>query len=142
MKKNGSKVLVELQAAGALKAVLQQVSGVRLREIKLEPFRPGHQREIVASIDVFGRQRTLTCAVASDATEPQISKALLDLRRNATPGPGGTTFVLIAPQMPSASAIYDANKVGFVDFQGNAHLNLGEAFIWKHTVPFQDVHPS
>ena len=142
MKSTGRNIAVETRAAGVLKGLLEQVSAVRVREIRTAPRAAGRSRALFASIDVLGRPHTLACAIASAATPSHIGEALSELRRGVSAESRAATPVLIAPRLPrSARAMYQSTKVGFVDFQGNAHLELGEVFIWKRSLRQRRAHP-
>ena len=136
VKTNGRSKAVETRAAGVLKDVLAQISGVRVREIRLEPYHLGPNREIVASIDVFGHRQTLACAVTTGTTVARIREAISELRNELSPEQEAIMPVLIAPSLrSSARAVYTGGKIGFLDFHGNAHLDLGETFIWMRSLP-------
>ena len=142
MKIKGSQRAAETRAARVLKIVLAQVSGVQTREIRLEPRPSGHNREIVAAVDVLGHRHRLACAVASEPTETCIGEALSELRRDVG-AEKGIIPVVIAPSLPpSARSMFKASKVSYVDFHGNVRLDLGEVFLWKRSLPHRAMHPA
>jgi hypothetical protein len=124
------------RAAEALKALLSQVSGVRLTEVKREPLARGQAAEIVARIDVFGQTHTLACEVHSDGEPDHVRAALHGLRDSAAHLPANTTPLLIAPYLsPEAQAFCKENQAGFLDLEGNARLTVGEVFIGMRSLP-------
>ena len=126
---------LEQRAAAALKALLGQVSAVKVREMKSEPPMHGHCVKIVASIDVYGHNHTLACEVNADARPCKVLAALRKLQELAAQQAGQTTPVLIAPYLsPEAQALCKENHAGFLDLEGNARLNMGEVFIGKRSV--------
>ncbi len=128
------------RAAEALKALLSQVSGVRLTEMKREPQARGRAAEIVARIDVFGHTHTLACAVHSDGEPDHVRAALHGLRDSAAHLPANTTPVLIAPYLsPEAQAFCKENQAGFLDLEGNARLTVGEVFIGMRSLPYHAI---
>jgi len=124
------------RAAEALKALLSQVSGVRLTEMKREPQARGRAVEIVAHIDVFGHSHTLACEVNSDGEPTHLRAVLRGLHNNTAHLPPNATPVLIAPYLsPEAQAFCKENHAGFLDLEGNARLTVGEVFIGMRSLP-------
>lgn len=133
MKSNDATREVEKRAATALGSLLGQVSSIKTRDIRLVSAGPrrGH---ILADIDVLGRSHKLVCHVA-DGQPDNVRKALQRLRTRVTAGArDNTTQVLIAPCLsPKTRALCEANRVGFLDLEGNAHLIVDEVFIGRRS---------
>ena len=124
----------EVRAAEALKALLQQVSAIKLKEMKHEPAR-GRSAEILVHIDVFGHSHTLACEVNPDTRPSKVRASLKKLQDCAAQHSGATTPVFIAPYLsPEAQALCKESKAGFLDLEGNARLSLGEVFIGKRSL--------
>lgn len=123
---------METMAAEALGALLHQVSSIKTKDIK---FQPVHRKtDILADIDVLGRNHKLVCNVA-DGDPEEVRKALQKLRTCADRKKDDTTPVLIAPYLtPKAREMCEKDKVGFIDLQGNARLMVDEVFIGKRSV--------
>ncbi len=141
MKTNDAKRDLEIRAAAALKAVLAEVSTIKVTEIRHKSPEAGHDRGLMAYVDVFGNRHTLACDVQTDGQPQHLRSALEELRKGAANRPGDAMPVIIAPYLsPEAQAVCKENKAGFVDLEGNARLALGEVFIVKRTLPNREQH--
>lgn len=135
MKSSDARQDLEVRAAAALKAVLAEVSTVKVKEIRHESPESG-DRALTAYVDVFGHRHTLACEVQTDAHPGRLRTALEEMRNAAGHLPGDAMPVIIAPYLsPEAQALCKENKAGFIDLEGNARLALGEVFIVKRTLP-------
>ena len=134
MKTSDAKQDLAVRAAAALKAVLAEVSTIKVREI-----RPASaERGLTAYVDVFGQRHTLACDVQSDGQPGQVRSALEELRNGRADRASDAMPVIIAPYLsPEAQALCKESKMGFIDLEGNARLALGEVFIVKRTMPDQ-----
>ena len=143
MKASEARHDLEVRAAAALKAVLAEVSTIKVREIRHQSPEAGHDRGLTAYVDVVGRHHTLACGVPCDGQAGHVRSALDELRQGAAQLPGDATPVIIAPYLsPEAQALCKENKAGFLDLEGNARLALGEVFIVKRTLPSHNPHRS
>jgi hypothetical protein len=125
----------EKRAVEALTALLGRVSVIRLKEINRAPPVHGCFAAISAHIELLGRNHTLSCAADSNG-EPSHLPAALDEFQSGDSFASGTTHVLIAPRLsPQAQALCKEHRAGFLDFEGNARLSLGEAFIGMRAFP-------
>ena len=143
MKTNNSMDDLEARATEALRALLGEVSVIKLKGIRHEG-----KGAVLAHVDVLGHSHTLACEVKTNAGPENLRSTLRELHddaahfRDAVP-------VLIAPYLsPEAQALCKENKAGFLDLEGNARLALGEVFIGKralaHHAPASSVplpHP-
>jgi hypothetical protein len=137
MKTSEARQDLEVRAAAALKAVLAEVSTIKVREIRQTP-ETGRDRGMTAYVDVVGHRHTLAIGVPCDGQPSHVRSALDELRQGAAHLPGGATPVIIAPYLsPEAQALCKESKAGFLDLEGNARLALGEVFIVKRTLPYQ-----
>jgi hypothetical protein len=126
---------LEVRAVEALKAVLGEVSVIKLREIRRQSPRRGHATDLVARVDVFGHSLMLACDVKPYAHPRYLRASLRQLQEESLRHPG-TTPILIAPSLsPEAREMCKENKAGFIDLEGNARLSLGDVFIVKSSVP-------
>lgn len=123
---------METRAAEALGALLHQVSSIKTRDIK---FQPVHRNsDILASIDVLGRNHKLVCNVA-DGQPEDVKKALDKLRTCADGKKDGATPVLITRlASPQTRDLCAKSRVGFIDLEGNARIEVDEVFIGKRSV--------
>jgi hypothetical protein len=141
MKTSDARQDLEVRAAAALKAVLAEVSTIKVREIRHDS--PETGRGLTAYVDVFGRHHTLACDVQTDGQPGSLRSALEELRNGAGRLPGDAMPVIIAPYLsPEAQAICKESQAGFIDLQGNARIALGEVFIVKRTLPNRVQHRS
>jgi hypothetical protein len=139
MKTSDARQDLEVRAAAALKAVLAEVSTIKVKEIRHE----SPERGLMAYVDVFGHRHTLACDVQTDGQPGHVRSALEELRRGAGRHAGDAMPVIIAPYLsPEAQELCKENKAGFLDLEGNARLALGEVFIVKRTLPHREQHRS
>ncbi len=132
MKTSDAKHHLELRAAAALKAVLGEVSTIKVKEIR----RASPEHGLTAYVDVCGHGHTLACDVQIDGQPGCVRSALEELHNSAGCGNADAMPVIIAPYLsPEAQALCKEHKTGFIDLEGNARLSLGEVFIVKRTLP-------
>jgi hypothetical protein len=132
------KKCIEVQAVEALEALLRQLSAVKVRNISIESPGPKHRKEIVARIDVYGRHHTLFCQVKTNGGSRNVQMVLGELQEFAVHDDEEVTPVLIAPQLSAeAQALCRQRRLGFLDLEGNAHLELKEIFFGKRCLPRQ-----
>ena len=118
------------RAAEALKTVLDQVSQVKLKSIETNPPDPDLKVDILAHVDVHGHRRTLVCKVNASGQPDHVLVALKEFQDLGDKFEQDVMPVIIAPRISEeAKALCGANKAGFLDLEGNAHLELGEVFI-------------
>ncbi len=125
----------EARATDALRALLGRVSAIKLIELKHES-RPGRFAAILARISIYGHSHTLACE-ADPMVDPARLRAVLREVQNS-PASLAADFipVVIAPYLsPEAQALCKRNRVGFLDFGGNARLNVGDFFIVMRSLP-------
>lgn len=125
-----------MKAAEGLRAVLADISAVKVRDIKPDKPRAGTAVCFRASVEIYGRPHTLDCEVASDA-QPARLRTLLDARRKRIArSDADATRIIIAPRLSTeAQALCSANRTAFLGLDGNARLSIGEIFILKRTIP-------
>lgn len=123
------------RAAEALRAVLGEVSSVKLMEMRFETPGHGQASEILAKIDVLGHRHTMTCEVNTEGSQRLLMTGLRNSREGSVDRDANSTFVMIAPYLsPEAQAICKESHTNFIDLQGNARITIGEIFIGKRTM--------
>jgi hypothetical protein len=123
---------IEAKAAEALGALLHSVSSIKTRDIKFQP--ATRKTDILADIDVLGRNHKLVCSVA-DGEPDGVKRALEKLRTSADRKKSDATPILITPHLsPQTRAMCEERRVGFLDLEGNARLVIDEVFIGKRSV--------
>jgi hypothetical protein len=141
MKTSEARQDLEVRAAAALKAVLAEVSTIKVKDIRHESPETGGDHGLMAYVDVFGHRHTLACDVQTDGQPGHLRSALEELRKGHRAG--DATPVIIAPYLsPEAQALCKENMAGYLDLEGNARLALGEVFIVKRTLPHRAQHRS
>lgn len=126
----------ERRAAQALTALLDGVSAIKLLELKCESQPGGPFRAIRARVDVLGHTHTLACEVDSGADWGHLRALLRDLEAGAQSLPDDATPLIIAPYLPpKVQALCKESKTGFLDFEGNARLTVGEFFVVMRSLP-------
>jgi hypothetical protein len=99
-------------------------------------------RTIIAQIDVYGHRHTLACEVYPDGDPGRLRAAFRQSQRVAQPISSDATPVLIAPYLsPEAQDLCKQSKGGFLDFEGNARLTVGEVFIVMRSLPGNSAAP-
>lgn len=127
---------LETRAAEALKAVLGQVSSLKLKEMWRGSQDYGHGGEILAHVDVFGRPHILACEVKTHCAPAHLKAALRELQTHAAQRTSDATPVLIAPYLsPQAQALCKESHADYLDLAGNARLTVGEIFIGTRSMP-------
>jgi len=135
MKTDRAATELEMRAAQALKELLQQVSAVKLKEMKHEPPARRRAADILVHLDVYGHSHTLACEVHHDPCPSEVRASLKKLQDCASRFAGQATPVLIAPHLsPEAQALCKESHAGFLDLEGNARLSMGEVFIGKRSL--------
>ena len=138
MKSNIAPAELQMRAAEALKALLGQVSAIRVKEMRREAHAEGRCVEILADTDVFGHTHLLACGVNAQGEPAQLRTALRLLCDDAASIAGNVTPVLIAPYLsPEAQQLCKESNAGFLDLEGNARLTLGESRIGMRSLPGQ-----
>jgi hypothetical protein len=131
-----STVLTEFEsrAADTLRALIARFSAIKLIELKHES--RGGFAAILARISIYGHIHTLTCA-ADPMVEPARLRAMLrQVQESNGPLAADAIPLVIAPCLsPEAQAICKQNKIGFLDFEGNARLTVGDFFIVMRSLP-------
>ncbi len=131
---------LKVRAADALKSFLGQVSTIRVNQITLEPCSNRCTCDLLASIDVLGHPHTLACSVTPHGRSRLALHALEELWKQPYL-PATWMPLLIAPHLsPDMQTLCKQNKIGFLDFDGNARLVLDEVFIVKRTMPPRKTH--
>ena len=131
---------LQVRAAEALRSLLEEVSAVKLKEMKRESPARGRATEILALIDIFGHSHTLACEVNADTRPSKVRASLRKLQDCASHLAGETTLVLIAPYLsPEAQTLCKESHAGFLDLEGNARLSLGQVFIGKRSLRLHPV---
>jgi hypothetical protein len=129
MKTSNSMDDLEARATEALRALLGEVSVIKLKGIRHEG-----KGAVLAHVDVLGHSHTLACEVKTNAGPENLRSALRELHDDASHFRDAVP-VLIAPYLsPEAQALCKENHAGFLDLEGNARLALGEVFIGKRAL--------
>lgn len=131
---------MKVRAAGALKSFLGQVSAIRVNQITLEPHTTRCFCDLLASVDVLGHPHTLACSVTPRGRSRQALVAVEELCKQ-TALPATWIPLLIAPHLsPGMQTLCKENKIGYLDFDGNARLVMDEVFIVKRTLLPRKAH--
>lgn len=128
-------------AMEALKAVLHQVSTVELKttEVRKTPDL-SRQTEFEVQIGVLGQTQTLACKVTASREIRAVRKALREFAEDAGRFSDKKIPVFIAPSLsPEARELCIASKTGYLDFDDNARLILGDVFVSKRSLPKPDL---
>ena len=130
------KKSLEIQAVEAIKELLQQVSAIKLRDIKLMVPDSGGESDILVRIAVYGHDHVLVCKVKASGDLRPVKTALRKLDEHAGHVAGDVTPLLFAPYLSAeAQALCRERNAGFLDLQGNARIVMDEVFFAKRSVP-------
>ncbi len=123
-------------AVEALKGVLRQVSQIKVKGIDFESPHPDLKVDILAHLEVHGHLHTLVCKVKTSGRPESVRLALREFQGHSAHLGDNSTPVLIAPRLSEeARALCRESRLGFLDLEGNARLDLGEVFIGKRSLP-------
>jgi len=137
----------EARAADALRALLGRFSAIKLIELKHEGgpvgrfaailARPGgSSATLLARIEICGHSHTLACEANPKVEPARLRVALRNVQNSPAPLAGDAIPVVIAPYLSAeAQALCKQNKIGFLDFEGNARLTVGDFFIVMRSLP-------
>lgn len=132
---------LEERAIGALCALLGEVSVVKLRDLRREGRHCAGEIGLVARVDVLGHSHTLNCSISSSTQPEKLRSSLHKLCDDAAYIHSAATPVIIAPHLsPEAQALCKASHAGYLDFDGNARIALGEVFIGKRSMGPHRAH--
>jgi hypothetical protein len=138
MRSNIALVDLEMRALDEMKAVLGQVSVIKVKEMRREPRAHDRSVEILAHINVCGHDHLLACGVKPSGEPTHLKTTLRDLRNDAASFAENATPVIIAPYLsPEAQRLCKESDAGFLDLEGNARLSVGEIFIGMRSLPRQ-----
>ena len=117
-----------MRAIEALKSVLTRVSGVKLKNIDARELES--VIDIIAQVEVYGRVHTLACMLVSNDEPQQARESILDFCGRTLNVENNATPVLIAQRLSTdLQQLGRETKAGVLDLEGNARIELGEAFI-------------
>lgn len=130
-----------MRAVEALRSVLTHVSGVKLKAIDVDPTHIESVIDIVAQVEVYGRSHTLACMLVSSDEPQQTRETILDFCSRALHNTENATPVLIAPRLSSdLQKLSRETKAGVLDLEGNARIEVGEAFIACQQLSRPETH--
>ena len=112
---------VEHQAIGAIRQVLGKVPEIASMEIQST----GRDSEIdlLISFDFGGERRVVAAKVQSSGQPRYVQGALFQLNRYFMDQHEPIIPIVVAPYLSEeARALCTESKVGFLDFEGNAHI--------------------
>jgi hypothetical protein len=119
-----------MRAVEALKSVLTHVSGVKLKTIDVDAQQIESVIDIVAQVEVYGRAHTLACMLVSNDQPQQTRESILEFCSRSLTRAKNATPVLIAQRLSSdLQKLGRETNAGVLDLEGNARIELGEAFI-------------
>jgi hypothetical protein len=142
MQTHGRMESKKMRAAEALKAALTHVSGVKLRNIEVEPLRSEQNIDIVAHIEIYGHSHTLACILLPNEKPEQVRQTVAGFCDRTLKVAGNATPVLIAPKSSAyLQKLCRESRAGMLDLAGNARIELGDVFIaCHHVVARSDAH--
>jgi hypothetical protein len=124
------------RAMEALKDVLHQVSTIELKSVEAKRTPDlSRQTEFEVQIGVLGQSHTLACKVTASCEMRAVRKALREFAEEAENSSHKTIPVFIAPSLSQeARELCVASKIGYLDFEDNARLVLGDVFVSKRSL--------
>ena len=130
-----------MRAVEALRSVLTHVSGVKLKTIDVDAKQIETVIDIVAQVEVYGRAHTLACMLVSSDEPHQNRETILDFCSRALNSANNATPVLIAPRLSfDLQKLGRETRAGVLDLEGNARIEVGEAFIACQQVSRPETH--
>ena len=120
----------ESRAAEALRELLERVPAITVLSVDQQVSAAGERVDILVHFEAAGRPRMLACEVKSSGQPRYVRAALLQLRDYVARKAQGAIPVFVAPYLsPNAQSLCREEGVGFLDFEGNAHLSFDGIFI-------------
>ncbi|MEN1971448.1 type IV toxin-antitoxin system AbiEi family antitoxin [Luteimonas sp. MJ204] len=122
--------IAETRAAEALRELLERVSAITVVSVDQQVSAAGDGVDILVHLEAAGQPRILACEVKSSGQPRYARAALLQLRNYVARKAQGAIPVFVAPYLsPNAQSMCREEGVGFLDFEGNAHLSFDGIFI-------------
>jgi hypothetical protein len=142
MRPSDRDIELEGRAEEALKGLLRQSSAIQISEIRMaEPDSAGSV-DFVALIRLLGHSRTLVCKISCKGDVRCIRASLKALREYASSVDAAVTPLLIVPSFSSRTReLCSECGTGYLDFEGNARLEIGELFIRRRSLPQSTARP-
>ncbi len=126
----------EARAADALRSLLARFSVIKLLELKHQSQPGGGFAAITARISIDGHSHTLACEADPKVESGRLRAKLREAHSSPSPLAADAIPVVIAPCLsPDTQALCKQNKIGFLDFEGNARLHVGDFFIVMRSLP-------
>lgn len=123
-------LMIEQQATEVLAGLLDEVPIIERTKIALRRRPDDTGVDFVAELVASGRPHTLVCQVKANGQPRHARAAVLALKGFMTNSAPQATPVLIAPYLsPKTREICMEAGVGFLDFEGNAHIAFDGIFI-------------
>ncbi len=130
LKQAESVKITESRAAEALWELLERVPAITVLSVDQQVSAAGEGVDILVHLEAAGQPRMLACEVKSSGQPRYVRAALLQLRNYVARKAQGTIPVFVAPYLsPNAQSLCREEGVGFLDFEGNAHLSFDGIFI-------------
>jgi hypothetical protein len=118
------------RAAEALRSVLTHVSGVKLRNIDVEPSKSEQCVDILAQVQIYGRDHTLACILVSNDQPEHVRESVVGFCNSTAKAGGNTTPVVIASRLSTdLQKVCRETSAGMLDLSGNARIEVGDVFI-------------
>lgn len=120
---------VEREATSRLTQFLEGIPRLRVLDLQKEPVdRRGY--DLVAHISFADRPLELVCEVKANGQPRFIRDAILQLRHHIQSECSDAIPIVIAPYLSEqARQLCQQESVGFLDFEGNAHIAFDTVFI-------------
>lgn len=128
--KTPDPVKTELQAADALRLLLEEVPAIENVDVHVVGRQPTASIDLVADVTAFGHQHKLVAEVKSNGQPRHVRQAILSLRDYVAQQEERVTPILIAPYLsPQAQDLCREFGVAYLDLEGNARLAFGTFFL-------------
>src|ERR1044072_1591488 len=126
--KHPNPLNVEREAASRLSAFLEGIPSLRLLDLQSEP--ADRSYDLFAHISFADRPLDLVCEVKANGQPRFIRDAILRLRHYLQTEHSSAIPIVIAPYLSEqARQLCQQERVGFLDFEGNAHIAFDTVFI-------------
>ncbi|CAN7559836.1 type IV toxin-antitoxin system AbiEi family antitoxin [Variovorax sp. LjRoot84] len=128
--KTPDPVKTELQAADALRLLLEEVPAIESLDVHVVAREPDSGVDLIAHVKAFGHQHKLVAEVKSNGQPRYVRSALLSLRDYVERQSDPVTPILIAPYLSAqAQDLCREFDVAYLDLEGNARLAFGTFFV-------------
>lgn len=125
---------IEAHAGSLLEELLRRIPSLALESVEVAPIGADQGIDVLARIRLAKRDYALVCEVKQSGQPRFAREAINQLKARLPRFNAEAVPVFIAPFLSAATReLCQAENVGYLDFEGNAHLAFGPVYIERET---------